>query len=215
MSASTTTGNSRPLALCTVIRRTPSLPSSTIGASVASPRSAASRSASTKPRNDRPSLRSYWRASSATCSTLASTCSPPRRSAKPAWARVRARAAGHGLGHRPAVALRVQPRQQPQRLADRGQVRAADPAATRNGCRRAAVAVAILEQRLVADGEERAAQRGEHRQLVVGPLDRPPARRAASRSPRGRGRRGRRPARAGCRALRARRRRRASRRCRS
>ena len=31
----------------------------TIGASVASPRSAASRSVSTKPRNDSPSLRSY------------------------------------------------------------------------------------------------------------------------------------------------------------
>ena len=89
MSASTTTGNSSPLALWTVIRRTPSLPSSTIGASVASPRSAASRSVSTNPRNDKPSLRSYWRASSATCSTLASTCSPLRRSAKPTCARVR------------------------------------------------------------------------------------------------------------------------------
>ena len=38
MSASTTTGNSRPLALCTVISRTPSLPSSRIGASGASAR---------------------------------------------------------------------------------------------------------------------------------------------------------------------------------
>ena len=56
MSARMTTGNSSPLALCTVIRRTPSLPSSTIGASAASPRSAASRSASTKPRNDSPPL---------------------------------------------------------------------------------------------------------------------------------------------------------------
>ena len=30
----------------------------------------------------------------------------------------------------------------------------------------------VLEQRLVVDREERAAQRREHRQLVVGPLDR-------------------------------------------
>ena len=39
-SARITTGNSSPLALCTVITRTPSVPSSTIGASSASPRSA-------------------------------------------------------------------------------------------------------------------------------------------------------------------------------
>ena len=38
MSARMTTGNSRPLALCTVISRTPSLPSSRIGASGASAR---------------------------------------------------------------------------------------------------------------------------------------------------------------------------------
>ena len=34
------------------------------------------------------------------------------------------------------------------------------------------VAMAIGEQRLVVDREQRAAQRREHRQLVVGPLDR-------------------------------------------
>ena len=43
MSARMTTGNSSPLALCTVMIRTPSLPPSTMGASGASP-SASSRS---------------------------------------------------------------------------------------------------------------------------------------------------------------------------
>ena len=77
MSARMTTGNSSPFALCTVISRTPSLPSSRIGASAAWPPSACSRSSSTKPRNDMPPSTSYCRASSATCSTLASACSPP------------------------------------------------------------------------------------------------------------------------------------------
>ncbi len=54
MSASTTIGNSSPLALCTVISRTPSLPSSRIGASPASPLSACSRNSSIKPRNEMP-----------------------------------------------------------------------------------------------------------------------------------------------------------------
>ena len=49
---STTTGNSSPLARCTVMMRTPSVPSSTTGASSASPRSASSSSRSTKARND-------------------------------------------------------------------------------------------------------------------------------------------------------------------
>ena len=95
MSARTTTGNSSPLALCTVIRRTPSLPSSTTGASGASLRSAASRSASTKPRNEMPPSASYCRASSTTCSTFASTRSPAGRMTKsraPACARAAARA---------------------------------------------------------------------------------------------------------------------------
>ena len=87
MSARTTTGNSSPLALCTVMTRTPSLDSSTIGASGASP-SASSRNRSTKPRNEMLPAASYVRASSATRSTLASACSPRSRSTNAACARV-------------------------------------------------------------------------------------------------------------------------------
>ena len=47
-----TTGNSRPLALCTVMIRTPSVPSSTTGASAAPPRSASSSRRATNARND-------------------------------------------------------------------------------------------------------------------------------------------------------------------
>ena len=89
MSARTTTGNSSPLALWTVMMRTPSLDSSTIGASGASP-SASSRSRSTKPRNEMLPAASYVRASSATRSTLASACSPHGRSTNAACARVAA-----------------------------------------------------------------------------------------------------------------------------
>ncbi len=85
-----TIGNSSPLALCTVIMRTPSLSSSRIGASDACALSAATRSSSTKPRNEMPPPIWYWRASSAMCSTLASACSPPVRSANPTCARVAA-----------------------------------------------------------------------------------------------------------------------------
>ena len=49
-----TTGNSSPFALWTVIIRTPSLPSSRIGASAATAFAAATRSSSTKPRNEMP-----------------------------------------------------------------------------------------------------------------------------------------------------------------
>ena len=48
-----TTGNSSPLARCTVMMRTPSVPSSTTGASPLSSRSARASSSSTKPRNER------------------------------------------------------------------------------------------------------------------------------------------------------------------
>ena len=117
-----TTGNSSPLALCTVISRTPSLLSSRIGASALSD-SAAARSSSMNPRNEMPPPASYCRASSATCSTLASACSPAGRRMKPTWARVSASSRADRVGHGPVVAGAVQLLQQPQRVGDRQQMR--------------------------------------------------------------------------------------------
>ena len=119
MSARITTGNSSPFALCTVISRTPSLPSSRIGASAAWPPSACSRSSSTKPRNDMPPFASYCRASSATCSTLASACSPAGRSTNPTCARVAFSSCGDGVGDRPVVAPRDAAAAAAQRVGDR------------------------------------------------------------------------------------------------
>ena len=179
-----TTGNSSPFALCTVISRTPSLPSSTIGASAASDASAAWRSSSMKPRNEMPPPASYWRASSATCRTLASTCSPAGRSMKPTCARVSAEQTADRVRHGPRVAAPVQPLQRAEGVGDRHQRRdrlagqrellAGVAAELERHAERmeGAEAVAELEQRLVVDREERSLQRREDRQLVVGPFDR-------------------------------------------
>src|SRR5207249_8110560 len=75
-SARMTTGNSSPFAPWTVIMRTPSVPSSTIGASPASPCSACSASHSTKARKEVTPVRSARRARSIKRVTLASACSP-------------------------------------------------------------------------------------------------------------------------------------------
>ena len=179
-----TTGNSSPLALCTVISRTPSLLSSRIGASAASS-SAAVRSSSMKPRNEMPPPASYCRASSATCSTLASACSPAGRRMKPTCARVSVEQPADRVGDRPVVAPPVQLLQQPQRVGDRQQVRrrlAGQRQLLRRNCRRAP-----SESRNGWNAPNRCRnssscsssiaksdplQRREHRQLVVGPLDR-------------------------------------------
>ena len=73
------------------------------------------------------------------------------------------------VAHRPIVAAAVQAAKQMQRVGHRLPLR-------RHGLwhserMQRSMMVAILEQRLVVDREERAAQRREHRQLVVGPLD--------------------------------------------
>ncbi len=120
-----------------------------------------------------------------TCRRPARTGAPARRRAarwraparRPAAARSRRaracrRAARDRVGHRPAVALPVQRgRAAPSASRDRLRGGRAASSGTRNGWKRAAE-VAILEQLLVADREERPAQRGEDRQLIVGPLDR-------------------------------------------
>ena len=178
-----TTGNSSPLALWTVISRTPSLLSSRIGASAASD-SAAARSSSMKPRNEMPPPASYCRASSATCSTFASACSPAGRRMKPTCARVSVEQPADGVGDRPVVAAAMQLLQQPQRVGNRHQMRR-----RLAGERQILAGVAAellrhpermegaepmpeLEQVRVVDGEERPLERRKHRQLVVGPLDR-------------------------------------------
>ena len=70
------------------------------------------------------------------------------------------------------VAPRVQLAQQIERLADRPQT-LGQARRRRGGTDAGAPArAAILEQRVVADREQRAAHRAEHRQLVVRPLDR-------------------------------------------
>ena len=173
MSTSTTTGNSSPFALCTVIRRTPSLPSSRIGASAARVSAASSRSRSTKPRNDSPPAASYCRASSPTYWTLASAWSPDGRSAKIACARDASSSDAIVAATGPLVAPDVQIAQQRQRRGDLAQrlgrvgrqfQRLERPEVPR--------ARAVVEEHVVAEREQRAAQRPEHRQLVVRPLDR-------------------------------------------
>ena len=61
--------------------------------------SAAWRSWSMKPRNEMPPSASYCRASSATCRTLASACSPPGRSMKPDMRAGRVEQLGNRVGH--------------------------------------------------------------------------------------------------------------------
>ena len=82
-SARMTTGNSSPFALWTVVTRTPSVPSSTIGASLASPLSASASICSTNARNDDAPC-SKCLARSTSLKQLARACSPFGQSAIPA-----------------------------------------------------------------------------------------------------------------------------------
>ena len=87
---------------------------------------------------------------------------------------------GDGLRDGPAVAPHVEPAQELQRVGDLGARRIKCCAVDRShrvqvSDRERAVAIDLLpkrEQRLVAEREERAAQRGEDLELVIGPLDR-------------------------------------------
>ncbi len=219
-SARMTTGNSSPFALCTVISRTPSLLSSRIGASALS-LAAAVRSSSMKPRNEMPPLASYCRASSATCSTLASACSPAGRRMKPTCARVVGEQPANRVGDRPIVARRdaaaaaAAARRQSASAARsaRRSARAPDPS-----CRRAPSESGTDGTRR-SDAGTRADARRRSRTASPSASRTPTARRPATRSPRAprgssrllRGRETpcRRPAGAECRAPRSRRRRRA------
>ena len=75
---------------------------------------------------------------------------------------------GDRVGHRAVVAPRVEPLEKRQRVDDRLQFRAARSSAERV---EDPLPVPVLEQRLVVDREQRAAQRREHREFVVGPFD--------------------------------------------
>src|SRR5262249_60369922 len=88
-------------------------------------------------------------------------------------ARVRARGGEESrdrVGEGPAIAVAVQVAQHGERIGDRRQLwwRLLGKSTERV---QGAVALAPREERSVVEGEKRAAQRGEERQLVLGPLD--------------------------------------------
>ena len=137
----------------------------------------------------------YWRASSPTYWTLASACSPDGRSAKIACARDASSSAAIVSATGPLVAPQVQLAQQPERRGHleqrRGMPDASDGSQIgHHGHRHREFLPELLpeapaaetggriwrgpvgEQHVVAEREQRAAQRAEDRQLVVRPLDR-------------------------------------------
>ena len=174
-SARITTGNSRPFALWTVIIRTPSLPSSRIGASAAWAVSAAARSSSTKPRNEMPPPRLVLPCQFCDVQHVRERLFA-RRSQHEADVRARrVQQLVNGLGNRHVVAAAVQRLQ--QTAARRRSVRDATDRrrGIRNGWKhqsRPRGRLLPLEQLLVTNREQRSAQRRKHRQLVVRPLDR-------------------------------------------
>ena len=210
-----TTGNSRPLALCTVIMRTPSLPSSRIGASAASAAAAASRSSSMKARNEMPPLASNCRASSA---RGARWRAPARRPAQDERRRARAspragarwcRRPGGSCGPGAAAAAAASASAIGRRCdvgsaAERQLVALLPPSAVgiRNGwnaaesCRNSRSARRRARRAALAASRTPTARRPATRSRRAPP--------GASRPLRARGTPCRRPARAGCRAPRAR-----------
>ena len=177
-----TTGNSRPLALCTVISRTPSLLSSRIGASAASD-SAAARQLVDEAAERNAAARLVLARQLGDVQHVGERLLAGRtQNEADVRARLREQPADR-VGHRPVVAPAMQLLQQSQRVGDRHQVRrrltgerqiptgiAAE--LFRHAERmEGAEPVTELEQLLVVDREERALERREHRQLVVGPFD--------------------------------------------
>jgi len=152
--------------------------------------------------NDRPPSRSYCRASSATCSTLASTCSPAGRRTKPTCARCARATLATVLATGHAVALPVEFAEQQQDLAHVARFAGID-SGIENGWNRLA-RWWYAKQVVVVDRET--ARLAAWRR----PTARPPATRwpsgppAVSQSPRGRERPCRPPGGVGCRELRAR-----------
>ena len=102
---------------------------------------------------------------------LASACSPVGQTANPACARVRARNCCDSIGDRPAVASAMQLAQHLSASATSARSPSEVWVILRNGCSEP-TGFAEGQQRRVGQGEDRAVKGGEHRQLVVGPLDR-------------------------------------------
>ena len=104
------------------------------------------------------------------CSTLASTCSPPRHRMKPACARViairRPMVSATGRWLRAACSSRSVVERLRDRLQPLGQILRHAIRVKRSRDR------VVLEQLFFADREQRTMQRGIDRQLVLGPLDR-------------------------------------------
>ena len=113
-----TTGNSSPLALCTVISRTPSLPSSRIGASAASVAAAVAQFVDEAAERD-AAARLVLPRELGDVQHVGERLLAGRPQDEPD---VRARLGeqpADRVGHRPVVAAAVQLLQQPQRLGDR------------------------------------------------------------------------------------------------
>jgi hypothetical protein len=161
MSARMTTGNSSPFALCTVIRRTPSLPSSRIGASAARrpPCAACPRNPGKDMR--RPSrLPRQLRHVQHVGKRLVAGGPEHEAHVRP---RVREQPRDR-VGHRPPVSLSVQRREQREGVADRVQVRG-NLSGHPERMKPAPLGVPSL---LVSI--RRAPRSGEYKQLVVRPL---------------------------------------------
>ena len=172
MSARITTGNSSPLARWTVMMRTPSVPSSTIGASPTSPLSASSLSRSTNDaeRADAAALRAAREVEQAGDVRERLLARRPDREARRGRA---SRRAGGRSCRRSGRRLRSRWRSRSTASASPTS-RTASPASAgigRSGCS-APMASWKASERRVGQGEERPAERGEHRQLVLRPLDR-------------------------------------------
>ena len=173
-----TTGNSSPFALWTVIRRTPPLPSSRTGASADAAVSAASLKASTKPLNEMPPSSSVLprelRHVQNVRERLLSRAPKHETDVSPR----RLEQIAERVGNRTIVPPPMQPLEKQKGLSNRLEMRALFVGGgrlvqLRNAERmKSAMTFVPVEQILVSDREQRAAQRREHRQLVVRPLDR-------------------------------------------
>ena len=182
MSARMTTGNSSPLALCTVISRTPSLPSSRIGASAASADRRVAQLVDEAAERDAAAGLMLARQLGDVQHVGERLLAGRPQDESDVRARLGEQPADR-VGDRTVVARAMQLLQQAQRVGNRQQVRVGSPLSAssspelppssfgiRNGWK-APKRCAELEQMLVVDREERALQRREHRQLVVRPLD--------------------------------------------
>ena len=175
-----TIGNSSPFALCTVIMRTPSLPSSRIGASAACAVSAALAQLVDEPAERQAAGRLVLARELRDVQHVGERLLAGAAQHDPDMRARRVEQILDRFRDRPIVAPPMQLLQDAQgsrrsELRDATGGRAGRSVGARSESRngwKTAEALLPLEQLLVADREQRAAQRREHRQLVVRPLDR-------------------------------------------